>query len=175
MKRTPAGRESIFMNIIAAADRNWAIGRKGRLLVSIPNDHKFFREETMGKVVVFGRKTLQTFPQGMPLQGRTNIVLSRDAAFRVKGAVTVHSLEELRQVLEPYPTQDVYCIGGESIYRQLLPWCDTAHITKIDHIYEADAYFPDLDRDFGWRITAESDEQTYFDIPYTFFRYERRK
>ena len=161
------------MNLIAAVDKNWAIGRKGRLLVSIPNDHKFFREETMGKVVVFGRKTLETFPQGMPLQGRTNIVLSRDAAFRVKGAVTVHSLEELRQVLEPYPTQDVYCIGGESIYRQLLPWCDTAHITMIEQGYEADAYFPNLDREPGWKITADSDEQTYFDIAYTFFKYER--
>ena len=130
------------MNMIAAVDRNWAIGRKGRLLVSIPNDLKHFREETMGKVVVLGRKTLQTFPQAMPLSGRTNIILSRNPSFFVKGAQVVHSLDELKLALEPFPSKDIYCIGGESIYRQLLPWCDTAHITRIDHGYEADAYFP---------------------------------
>ena len=163
------------MNIIAAVDNNWAIGRKGRLLVSIPNDHKFFREETSGKVVVFGHKTLYTFPQGMPLKGRTNILLSRDPGCRVKDTIVVHSVEELLRVLEPYPSKDVYCIGGESVYRQLLPYCDTAHITRIDHVYEADAHFPNLDTDPEWEITADSDELTYFDIAYTFLRYERKK
>ena len=161
------------MNMIAAVDRNWAIGRKGRLLVSIPNDLKHFREETMGKVVVLGRKTLQTFPQAMPLSGRTNIILSRNPSFFVKGAQVVHSLDELKLALEPFASKDIYCIGGESIYRQLLPWCDTAHITRIDHGYEADAYFPNLDREPGWKITADSDEQTYFDMAYTFLMYER--
>ena len=161
------------MNMIAAVDRNWAIGRKGRLLVSIPNDLKHFREETMGKVVVLGRKTLQTFPQAMPLSGRTNIILSRNPSFFVKGAQVVHSLDELKLALEPFPSKDIYCIGGESIYRQLLPWCDPAHITRIDHGYEADAYFPNLDREPGWKITADSDEQTYFDMAYTFLMYER--
>ena len=163
------------MNIIAAVDRNWAIGQKGRLLVSIPNDQKHFREETIGKVVVLGRRTLQTFPQGMPLQGRTNIILSKDRSYQVKGATVVHSIEELLRELEKYPTEDVYCIGGESVYVQLLPYCDTAHITRIDHAYEADAHFPNLDRDSEWEVTADSDEQTYFDIAYTFLKYERKK
>lgn len=163
------------MNIIAAVDRNWAIGQKGRLLVSIPNDQKRFREETIGKVVVLGRRTMQTFPQGMPLQGRTNIILSKDRSYQVKGATVVHSIEELLRELEKYPTEDVYCIGGESVYVQLLPYCDTAHITRIDHAYEADAHFPNLDRDSEWEITADSDEQTYFDIAYTFLKYERKK
>lgn len=163
------------MNIIAAVDRNWAIGQKGRLLVSIPNDQKHFREETIGKVVVSGRRTLQTFPQGMPLQGRTNIILSKDRNYQVRGATVVHSIEELLRELEKYPTEDVYCIGGESVYAQLLPYCDTAHITRIDHAYEADAHFPNLDRDPEWVITADSDEQTYFDIAYTFLKYERKK
>ena len=163
------------MNIIAAVDSNWAIGRKGQLLVSIPNDLRHFREETMGKVVVYGRRTLQTFPQGAPLMGRINIVLSRSRDFQVKNAAVVHSLEELGEELKAYPSQDVYVIGGESVYRQLLPCCDTAHITKIDRCYEADAYFPDLDRDPEWEITADSEEQTYFDIAYTFLRYERRR
>lgn len=163
------------MNIIAAVDRNWAIGKNGRLLVSIPNDQKRFREETIGKVVILGRRTLQTFPQGMPLQGRTNIILSKDKDYRVKGAAVVHSIEELLRELESYPPEDVYCIGGESVYTQLLPYCDTAHITMIDHVYEADAHFPNLDRNPEWEITADSDEQTYFDIAYTFLKYERKK
>ena len=163
------------MNIIVATDEHWAIGYKGRLLVSIPNDQKHFREETTGKVVVLGRKTLQTFPQGQPLQNRTNIILSRDKNYRVKGATVVHSLEELLEELKQYPTEDVYVIGGESIYRQLLPHCDTAHVTKIDHTYEADSHFPNLDEDPEWEITADSEEQTYFDLAYTFVKYERRK
>lgn len=163
------------MNIIAAVDRNWGIGRNGRLLVSIPNDQKHFREETIGKVVVLGRRTLQTFPQGMPLQGRTNIILSRDKDYQVKGATVLHSTEALLRELKKYPPEDVYCIGGESVYAQLLPYCDTAHITKIDHAYEADTYFPNLDQDSEWEITADSDELTYFDIAYTFLKYERKK
>lgn len=162
------------MNLIVAVDSNWAIGNKDRLLVSIPNDHKHFREETTGKVVVLGRKTLQTFPQGQPLKNRTNIILSRDRNYRVKDATVVHSVEELLEELGKYDTEDIYIIGGESIYRQMLPYCDVAHVTKIDHVYEADTYFPDLDRDENWVITAESEEQTYFDLAYTFVRYQRK-
>lgn len=162
------------MNLIAAVDSNWAIGNKERLLVSIPNDHKHFREETTGKVVVLGRKTLQTFPQGLPLKNRTNIILSRDRDYKVKDALVVHSVEELLEELKKYHSDDVYVIGGESIYRQLIPYCRTAHVTKIDHAYEADAYFPDLDSDPEWEITADSDEMTYFDIAYTFLKYERK-
>jgi len=162
------------MNLIVAVDSNWAIGNKDRLLVSIPNDHKHFREETTGKVVVLGRKTLQTFPQGQPLKNRTNIILSRNRNYKVKDAVVVCSVEELLEELKQYPSGDVYIIGGESVYRQLLPYCDTAHVTKIDHAYEADTYFPNLDADPDWVVTADSEEMTYFDIAYTFVKYERR-
>ena len=163
------------MNIIVAADENWAIGNKDKLLVSIPNDQKHFREETTGKVVVLGRKTLQTFPQGQPLKNRTNIILSRDKNYEVKDATVVHSVEELLEELKKFDTEDVYIIGGESIYRQMLPYCDVAHVTKIDHKYEADTYFPNLDNDPEWEITADTDEQTYFDIAYTFLKYQRKK
>lgn len=163
------------MNIIVAVDSNWAIGNKGKLLVSIPNDHKHFREETTGKVVVLGRKTLQTFPQEQPLKNRTNIILSSNSDYRVKDAVVLHSVEELLEELKKYDSDSVYIIGGESVYRQLLPYCDTAHVTKIDNVYEADSYFPNLDEDPEWEITADSDEQTYFDIPYTFLKYERKR
>lgn len=162
------------MNLIVAADTNWAIGNKDKLLISIPNDQKHFREETTGKVVVLGRKTLQTFPQGLPLQNRINIILSRNHNYTVKGATVVHSLEELLEELKQYNTEDVYVIGGESVYRLLLPYCDRAHVTKIDHVYQADTYFPNLDLDSDWEITADSDELTYFDIPYQFIQYERK-
>ena len=163
------------MNLIVAVDNNWAIGNKNQLLVRIPNDHKHFREETTGKVVVLGRKTLETFPQGLPLKNRTNIILSKDRNYQVKDAIVVHSIEELLEELKKYDDEDIYIIGGDSVYKQMLPYCDVAHVTKIDHEYEADAYFPNLDKDEEWEIAADSDEQTYFDIAYQFLKYVRRK
>ena len=160
--------------MIVAVDNNWAIGSKGGLLVRIPNDHKNFRQETTGKVVVLGRKTLETFPQGMPLQNRTNIILSTNPDYKVKDAVVVHSKEELLEELSKYQDDEIYIIGGESVYRMMLPYCDTAHVTKIDHIYEADAYFPNLDEMDEWEITNDIEEQTYFDIAYQFVKYERK-
>ena len=124
------------MNIIVAADKNWGIGRNNELLVSIPADMKMFREETTGKVVVMGRKTLESFPNGLPLKNRTNIVITGNRDYQVKGAVIVHSIEEALKEVEKYPAEDVYCIGGDSIYKQMLPYCDTAHVTKIDFAYK---------------------------------------
>lgn len=163
------------MNIIAAVDSNWAIGSKNELLIRIPNDHKHLREETTDKVVVLGRKTLETFPQGLPMKNRTNIILSSNTGYQVKDAIVVHSIEELLEELKRYRDEDVYIIGGESVYRQMLPYCNVAHITKIDHAYEADSYFPNLDQDEEWEITADSEEQTYFDIAYQFVKYERKR
>ena len=163
------------MNLIAAVDNNWAIGYKGKLLVRIPADHKMFRQETLNKVIVYGRKTLETFPMEQPLDRRTNIVLSGNPNYKVNNAIVVHSIGELLEELKQYASEDIYIIGGESVYRQMLPYCDTAHITKIDYSYQADAYFPNLDEDPEWEITADSDEQTYFDLAYTFIRYERKR
>ena len=82
--------------------------------------------------------------------------------------MVVHDMEQLREELAKYPSEDIYVIGGESIYRQLVDECDVAHITKIDYAYEADAYFPNLDEKEEWEITADSEEQTYFDLEYQF-------
>lgn len=144
------------MNLIVAVDKNWAIGLHNKLLVSIPADMKFFRETTMGKVVVMGRKTLESFPGGQPLKRRTNIVLTSDKNYKVKDAVVVNSVEALLEELRQYNDEDIYVIGGESIYRQLLPYCKVAHITKIDHAYEADTYFPNLDEMPEWKITGSA-------------------
>ena len=161
------------MNIIVNAYTNWAIGKNNSLLVRIPADMKYFRQMTEGNIVVMGRKTLESFPQAQPLAGRNNIVITKDPAYQVKGAVVVHSIEEAIEESKKYDT-DVYCIGGESVYRQLLPYCDEAFITKIDHAYEADSFFPNLDEMPEWEMTETSDEQTYFDLEYTFTKYERK-
>lgn len=163
------------MNIIVSVDKNWAIGHQNRLLVRIPNDMKNFRRLTTGNVIVMGRKTLESFPQGQPLADRVNIVLTKNKDYQVKGAVVVNSMDALLKELENYGDKQVYVAGGESIYRQLLPYCKKAVITKIDESYEADTYFPDLDKDEEWRITEESEEQTYFDICYTYVTYERKE
>lgn len=163
------------MNLIAAVDKRWAIGNKGQLLVSIPGDQKLFRDETLGKVVVMGRKTLESLPGGRPLYGRTTIVLSRDKSYQVKDAQVVHTLEEALRELEKYPSEDIFVAGGQEIYQQFLPYCQTAHITWIDYTYDADTYFPNLDEDEEWELAAESEEQTYFNICYEFRMYKRKK
>lgn len=164
----------IIMNLIVAADKNWGIGKDNKLLVSIPSDMKFFRQETMGKVVVMGRKTLESFPNGLPLKNRTNVVLTSDKNYQVKDAVIVHSIDEVLEELKKYDDNEIYVIGGEKVYEELLPYCDVAHVTKIDFAFEADTHFPNLDEDTEWEITAASDEQTYFDLEYTFVKYERK-
>ena len=163
------------MKMIVAVDKNWGIGKNNDLLVSIPADMKMFRTETSGKVVVMGRKTLESFPGGLPLKNRTNIVLSGTPDYQVKGALVAHSLQELLEEIKKYPKDQVYCIGGDSVYKMLLPYCDTAQVTKIDFAYEADRYFPNLDEMPQWQVAAESEEQTYFDLEYRFVRYERCK
>lgn len=161
------------MNLIVAVDKNWGIGLKNQLLVRIPNDMKMFRAETMGKVIVMGRKTLESFPQSQPLAKRVNIVLTKDTEYKVNGATVVHSMDELMEELTKYEDDQIYVIGGGSVYKQLLDKCNVAHVTKIDESYEADTFFPNLDEDPEWKITATSEEQTYFDIEYAFVKYER--
>ena len=163
------------MNLIVNVDSNWAIGSRGKLLVSIPEDMKFFRSETTGKVVVLGRKTLDTFPGGQPLKNRTNIILSHNPDYKVKGAIVCHSVEEVLEELKKYNSEDVYIIGGDSIYKAFLPYCDVAHVTRTDHVYDADAWFPNLEEDPEWVLTGESEEKTYFDLEFRFCRYERRE
>ena len=99
------------MNLIVAADKNWGIGKDNKLLVSIPSDMKFFRQETMGKVVVMGRKTLESFPNGLPLKNRTNVVLPSEKNYQVKDAVIVHSIDEVLEELKKYDDDEIYGIG----------------------------------------------------------------
>ena len=161
------------MNLIVNVDKNWAIGLGSKLLVGIPQDMKYFRSMTTGHVVVMGRKTLESFPESKPLPNRANIVLTRDQGYQAPGAVVVHSMEELKEELEKYSGEEIFVIGGGQIYRELLPLCDKAYVTKVDRAFDADVYFPDLDQDPQWKMTKVSEEQTYFDLEYVFAVYER--
>ena len=163
------------MNLIVAVDKNWAIGKNNQLLVRIPLDQKFFRETTTGKVVVMGRKTLESFPNGLPLKNRVNIVLTHNPDYKVKDAIVVHSMDELHEKKKKYKSEDIYVIGGQKIYEQLVDECDVAHVTKINYAYDADAFFPNLDEKPEWEITADSEEQTYFDLEFYFYKYEKKK
>ncbi len=160
------------MNLIVAVDKNWAIGKDNRMMWSIPADMKFFREMTKGNVVIMGRKTLESFPNGQPLKNRVNIVITRKKDYKVKGAVIAHSVKDAVKEAEKYEGE-LFVIGGESIYRAFLSYCDTAYITKIDHAFDADTYFPNLDEDEEWEMTKISEEQTCFDLEYYFTVYER--
>ena len=108
------------MNIIAAVDKHWAIGNRGKLLVTIPDDQKLFREETKGKVIVMGRKTLESLPGGQPLAGRVNVVLTRDESYRAKGCEIFHDLSSAMEYLKQFASENIYIIGGAEIYRAFL-------------------------------------------------------
>ena len=164
------------MNIIVSVDKKWGIGNKGKLLVSIPRDKKLFREETTGKVIIKGHNTLLSLPGSQPLAGRENIVLSRDKSLSIKGATVLNSVDACIDYLKKnnIKDSDVFVIGGESVYNDFLPYCDVAHITYIDYEYEADRHFLNLDISNEWSLVLETEEETYFDIPYTFRLYKRK-
>ena len=164
------------MNIIVSVDKKWGIGNKGKLLVSIPRDKKLFREETTGKVIIMGHNTLLSLPGSQPLAGRENIVLSRDKSLSIKGATVLNSVDACIDYLRKnnIKDSDVFVIGGESVYNDFLPYCDIAHITYIDYEYEADRHFLNLDISNEWSLVLETEEETYFDIPYTLRLYKRK-
>ena len=150
------------MNLIVAVDKNWAIGLHNKLLVSIPADMKFFRETTMGKVVVMGRKTLESFPGGQPLKKRTNIVLTSDKNYKVKDAVVVNSVEALLEELRQYNDEDIYVIGGGSIFRPLVPYCKGGGPTKIDQPEGAETKFLKLNEMAGGENKGGRGEKNNF-------------
>lgn len=162
------------MKIIVAVDKNWAIGKNNKMMWSIPADMKFFRETTKGNIVIMGRKTLESFPQGQPLKNRVNIVITQNQNYKVKDAIVVHSVGEAIEESKKYEGE-AFVIGGESIYRAMLPYCDTALVTKIDYAYEADTWFPNLDEAKDWEMTEEGEEQTCFNLEFAFTRYDRIK
>lgn len=144
------------MIAIAAVDENWGIGYQGQLLISLPEDQKgVFRKYTSGHTVVYGRKTLETFKDQKLLPNRTNIIMSRNYDFKKEGALIIHSAAELEDYLRMADTDEVYLIGGASLYNSLIDLCDRAIITYIHKTFTADAYFPNLDERYGWGLIEE--------------------
>lgn len=163
-----------MISLIVAVDRNWAIGNKGDLLLTIPADMKFFRETTTDNVVIMGRKTLESFPGGKPLINRVNIVVTKNKAYNMPGVIVVNDIESALNEGKKYSGKNIYVIGGGTIYEQMLPYCEEAHVTYIDYSYEADTFFPNLDQDENWYLEGESEEQTHFDVEFYFRRYLRK-
>lgn len=146
------------MQLIVAVDEEWGIGYKGDLLVRLRGDLSNFKKITEGKNVILGSNTLSTFPGGKPLPKRTNIVLHPDASYKPEGVTVVHSLEELFVYVENRPEEEFIVIGGASVYRQLLPYCDAAYITKIAKTFPKDVWFENLDERPEWKCTFRSKE-----------------
>lgn len=144
------------MNCIVAVDKNWGIGKNNGLLFSLKKDMAFFRSTTIGKVVVVGANTFNSFPSG-PLKDRVNVVLDGSGTKR-EGTVSVASLDELLQTLKEYNSDDVFVIGGASVYKLLLPYCSVAYVTKVQATADADTFFPNLDADPDWQLARAGED-----------------
>ena len=141
-----------MMTLIVAVDREWGIGYKGDLLARVRADLRHFKDLTAGKTVIYGSNTLLTFPGAKPLKNRKNIILHPDPAFAVEGATVVHSIPELLAYTEAHGEEEFVVIGGASVYRQLLPFCSFAYVTKFDRSFEKDVYFENLDESPEWAL-----------------------
>jgi dihydrofolate reductase len=159
------------MNLIAAADQNWGIGHHGRLLCHLPADLRRFKELTTGKIVVMGRCTLQSLPEGRALVGRRNIVLSR-GSFAAADCLVVDSLQQLLKMLSLYDSDDIFVIGGASLYRELLPYCGRAYITRLAATFPADRHLPDLDQLPGWQLVDSSAPLCHEGLRFNYCLYE---
>lgn len=161
------------MKAIVCVDKNWGIGYRGELLQRIPEDMGFFKKMTRGKVVVMGRRTFESLPQKKPLLDRVNIVLSQSGKLCKQGIIICASWEQLQQELKKYPSDNIFVIGGEKVYKDLLPFCKEAYVTKIDRVYPADKFFPNLDRTGKWKLIAQSDWKIWEGTRYCFTKYSK--
>lgn len=163
------------MNLIAAADANWGIGKGGGLLVHLPGDLRYFKEKTSGKAVIMGRATLESLPGGKPLPNRTNIVLTSQTDFAKEGCIVVHDMDELAAVCADYAPEDMMVIGGEQIYMQLIRQCERLFITKIFEIYDADKHLMNVDKMRSFELVWESDVQEENGVQYQFLEYRKKE
>ena len=161
------------MNLIVAVDKNWGIGKDGKLLANLPGDMKNFREKTQGKTVVMGRSTLESLPGGKPLPNRTNIVLTHNQDFKREGCIIVHDMQELLEELNNYHSEDVMIMGGASVYNELIPYCDALYITKIDYEFDADTHIKNVDELPGFKVVWQSDVMEDNGYQYRFLEYRR--
>ena len=145
-----------MIRAIVHADKEWGIGKNNDMMFSLPKDMKFFRETTMGHTVVMGGNTLRSFPNGKPLKNRVNIVLSRGQVR--DDCVIVRSYEELKNELKARKNEEIFIIGGGEVYKELLPYCDEALVTKVNAVGGASVFFPNLDKLPNFKLVYESEE-----------------
>jgi len=163
------------MNLIVACDLDWQIGHAGELLFRISDDLKRFKALTTGHPVILGRKTLATFPGGRPLPNRTNIILSRNPDYHCPGAIVARNLTELGDALNEAGNPEAFVIGGAEVYRQLLPYCTKAYVTKVFQNFDADSTFVNLDQQPNWTLVEEGPMLQDGTLTYQYCLYENKR
>ena len=158
------------MNLIVAVSLDYAIGKDNKLLFRLPTDMVFFKEKTIGKTVVMGEKTYLSLPK-RPLLNRINIVLSDNPNFVADGAIVVHTLDDLFKELKKYRSEDIFVCGGASIYNLLMNYCDTAYVTKVEKIVDADTYIDDIEKR-GFVLKEVSPQIEENNLTFTFQTYQ---
>ena len=162
------------MKMIVCVSEDFGIGYNGDLLFSLPPDMKFFREQTKEKVVIMGRGTLDSFPNGAPLKNRVNIVLTRDKDFAREGAEVFHSKEDILEYVKKFPEDDVFVIGGGQIYEMFKDDCNEALVTKVRKSVPCDTYFFDIDKDNAWTLCEESELMKHEETEFSFCTYKKK-
>lgn len=160
------------MKAIVAVDKNWGIGKDGRLLVHLPGDLNYFKEKTTDQTVIMGRKTLESLPGGKPLPNRETVILTQNWDYRAEDCVVLHSLNDLFVGMQFCLTDEAYVCGGAAVYEQLMPYCSSFLVTKIDTEYPADKHFHNLDDDDAFELVWESDEQEENGVKYRWCEYK---
>ena len=164
------------MNCIVVVDQNWAIGCEGGLLFSLPTDMKRFRSLTIDGTVILGRKTLDSFPGGRPLPRRRNIVITRKVDLDREGCEIVPSPQAALEAAAGTEEEQLWVIGGGSVYTALLPKCKRAFVTRVDSAApEADTFFPNLDKLPGWEVESVSEPVEENGVTYRFVDYINTK
>ena len=160
------------MNIVVAVNSDWGIGYGNTQSIVIPEDRRHFQKITKGCTVVAGRKTFEDF--GRPLPNRKTIIMTRDRSFKVSGAIAAHSIDEVLAIISDEDTEKVFIIGGGSVYKQFLPICTHAYITKIESAPQSDTYFPNLDESPDWHIETQGEPVESKGIRYSFNIYMKK-
>ncbi len=170
-----------MISAICSVDENWGIGSNGDLLVHIPEDMKFFKEKTTGSIVIMGRKTYDSLPS-KPLPNRTNIVITSkiDNQFEIKGNgvffMTMDFIKTILGITTKESLVNVYIIGGGQVYKELLPYCDKAYVTKVLNSHEnVDTYFPNIDILPEWEVESEGALKEYSGVQYQFYTYKKKE
>lgn len=162
------------MDLIVAADRNWGIGKDNGLLASLPTDMKYFKEHTMGKVVVMGRKTLESLPGKKGLPKRTNIVLTTNPDYEAERCTIVNSEDELFEEISKYDPDEVMLIGGGAMYSKYYKLCSKLYVTKMDAVLGADTFIPNFDEDPDFEVVSESEPITENGVKFSFVVYKKK-